>query len=124
MNACAKDAGIDYLREPPQEFEGSASVREDEIEKITFQETPQGERLHDQSHPAVVEQRDPVAAVYFVQVGGSDHDRDLVSLELIEDLPEIASRHGIDAVRRLVEEKNPRPVDQGAGETHLLLHSS
>ena len=42
----------------------------------------------------------------------------------IEDVPELAPRHRIDAGRGLVEQQDARLRDQGAGERELLLHPS
>ena len=66
--------------------------------------------------PAAVDQRQAVAALGLVQVGGGDEDRHLLAEQLVEDPPEVAARDGIDAVGRLVEEQHLRRVDQRAGQ--------
>ncbi len=69
-----------------------------------------------------MDQPHPVAAVGLVEIGGGDEDGYPFSQELVEDAPEVAARHRIDAIGRLVEEEDLRRVDQGAGKAELLLH--
>ena len=45
-------------------------------------------------------------------------------LQLAEQLPELAARHGVDAGRRLVEEQDLRAMDERAAERELLLHAA
>ena len=69
-----------------------------------------------------MEQRQAVEAFGFVHVRGA-HDRgDAARDHLVHDHPQVAARDRIDAERRLVEQQQPRLVDQRAREPELLLH--
>ena len=57
-----------------------------------------------------------------VHVRRRDDDRHALRAQLLEHLPEIAARHGVDSRRRLVEDENLRRVNERAREGELLLH--
>ncbi len=57
-------------------------------------------------HPALAQETEPRAALRLVEVGGGDHDRDALPAQTVEDAPEIAPRHRIDAGGRLVEQQH------------------
>ena len=59
-----------------------------------------------------MDQSHAVASVGLVEIGRGDEDRHPLLQQLVEDSPEIAPRHGIDAVRRLVEKQDFRRMDQ------------
>ena len=46
------------------------------------------------------------------------------SQELRQQLPELAARHRVDTRRGLVEQDDPRLVDERARERELLLHAA
>ncbi len=73
---------------------------------------------------AGIEQGEPVAALRLVEIGGGDHDGDALLPQPVENAPEIAPRHRIDAGGRLVEQQHLRRVHQRAGEAELLLHAA
>ena len=75
-------------------------------------------------HAAAVQQSQAVAALGLVEIGGRDQDGHALVAQAIEDAPEIAARHRIDAGRRLVEQQDLRRVNQRAGEAELLLHAA
>ena len=74
--------------------------------------------------PAVMQQPDAVGALGFVQVRRGHEDGDAVLQQLIQDRPEIAAGNRIDAVGRLVQKQNLRPVQQRAHQRQLLLHAA
>ena len=78
----------------------------------------------ERQQPALVQQRDTRAALRLVQIGRADKNGDPLVQELRQQLPELASRDGIDTRRRLVEHDEPRLVHERAGERELLLHAS
>src|SRR5690606_167682 len=53
-----------------------------------------------------------------------DEDGEAVGGELVDLLPEITARLGIDAGGRLVEEQQSRPVNEAGGEREALLPSA
>ncbi len=67
---------------------------------------------------------DPVAALCLVEIGGGHEDGNLLLAQTMEDAPEIAAAHRIDAVGRLVEEENLRGVDKGADQLQFLFHAA
>ena len=74
--------------------------------------------------PSLVQQRNPRAALRLVQVRRGHHDRQAARQELGEQLPELTTRHRIDAGRRLVEQQDVGPMDERAGERQFLLHAA
>ena len=60
-------------------------------------------RLVEREHAALVQQRDALAALGFVEVRRRQENRQALLEELRQQLPELAARHRIDAGRRLVE---------------------
>ena len=73
---------------------------------------------------AGIEQGQPVAALGLVEIGGGDHDGDALLAQPVENAPEVAPRHRIDAGGRLVEQQHLRRMHQRAGEAELLLHAA
>src|ERR1700722_9189179 len=71
-----------------------------------------------------MKQRDTVASLGLVEVGGGVDDGDALADERIEHRPEFAARNRIDAVGRLVEQQHARGVYQRANQAELLLHST
>ena len=65
-----------------------------------------------------------VAALGLVEIRGGDEDGYLLPQQLIKNPPKIPPRDRIDAVGRLVQEQHLGGVNQGAGQTQLLLHSA
>src|SRR4029078_3823950 len=41
-----------------------------------------------------------------------------------QQLPELSTRHSVNAGRGLVEKENPRPMNERAAERELLLHAA
>ena len=81
-------------------------------------------RRADLLNDAVVHQRDAMAALGLVEVGGGHQNRQPVRREVRQRVPELAPRHRIDAGRRLVEQQHPRLGHERAGERELLLHAA
>ena len=82
---------------------------------ITSRAVPCASRL------AVGDVGEPMAALGFVHVMRADQHREAARGELVDFLPEIAARLGIDAGGRLVEQQQLRLVDQAGGEREALL---
>ncbi len=94
------------------------------LEEDAVDQPLQAMRSVDGEQAALVQQAHPRGPLGLVQVGGRDHDGHALLEELVEDAPEVAPRHRVDAVGRLVEEEHSRRVDQGAGQAELLLHAA
>ena len=73
---------------------------------------------------AFVEQHDRGAAFGFVQIRRAPNDADALIDQLVDHLPQLAPRDRIDAHAGLVEQQQPRRVDQRAGQPELLLHAA
>jgi len=73
---------------------------------------------------AVVNVGNVAAALGFVHVVRGDEEGDAVARKLEEQIPELASRNGIDACSGLIEEKESRLVQHGATEGEALLPSA
>src|SRR5665647_2011167 len=71
--------------------------------------------------PAGVDEPDVVAVFRLVQVVGRYEDRGPLIREVVDKLPEATPRGRIDASRRLVEEDDPRLVEDGTAEGQSLL---
>ncbi len=70
-----------------------------------------------------MEEGHAVAALGLVEVRrGHDNGRPPGG-EIVEEAPEVAPGHGIDARRGLVEQQHARRVHERAGERELLLHA-
>src|SRR6185503_17526776 len=67
-----------------------------------------------------MDQRDPMAALGFVQVVRRDQDRDAGVRQRVDEPPELAARQRIDAPRRLVEKEDRRFVENRAAEREPL----
>src|SRR5882724_5575730 len=63
---------------------------------------------------AVINVGDVTAALGFIHVVRCDEERDPVAGKLEEEIPKLASRNGVDAGSRLVEEKKLGLVQHGA----------
>ncbi len=76
--------------------------------------------------PALMQQQHVAAAGRLVEIGGGPHDGHSVGPPFLQhrgnDRPQIPARCGIHTDRRLVEQQQPRPRQQRAGQTELLLH--
>ncbi len=75
-------------------------------------------------HSAVAQEAEPGAALGLVEIGGGDDDGDPLAAQAVENAPEVAPRHRIDAGGRLVEQQHLRRVDERAGEPELLFHAA
>ncbi len=64
---------------------------------------------------------DAAAALRLVHVMRGDDERDALSRQLKQQIPEFAAGHRIDPRRRLIEEHQPRAVQQGTDERQPLL---
>ena len=72
----------------------------------------------------MTQEAEPGAALGFVEIGGGDDDGDALAAQPVENAPEVAPRHRIDAGGRLVEQQDFGRVDERAGEPELLLHAA
>ena len=70
----------------------------------------------------LVEEREAGRVLGLVHVGRGDEDREPAVVQLVEDLPELPARHRVDPGRRLVEEEEVGPGEEGGDERELLLH--
>ena len=66
--------------------------------------------------PAVTEEQQPVAAGRLVHHVARDEQRRAAVGELVEEVPEVAPEHRIEADRRLVEHEHVGLVEQRRGE--------
>jgi len=73
---------------------------------------------------ALIHQPDARTAFGFVHVRGADEDGDAFDVQVAENVPELAARNRIDAVRRFIEEQNPGTMNQRARESQFLFHSA
>jgi hypothetical protein len=73
-------------------------------------------------HLASIEEPHTVATLRFVQVRRGNENRHAFRHQRIQDAPEIAPRHGIDAVGRFVEQEDLGGVNQCAHQAEFLLH--
>ena len=64
---------------------------------------------------------DTVAILRLVHIVGGDKDRNASFGSLVDQLPELAAGDGIDTSGRFVQENDPGFVDDGDGESQLLL---
>ena len=74
--------------------------------------------------PTLDEKREAGSVLGLVHVGRRDDDREPLVVEGVQDLPELAARHGVDARRRLVEEEEGRARQERRHERELLLHAA
>ncbi len=74
---------------------------------------------------AFVQQHHLAAALRLVEVGGAEHDAHrLFPHQAVDDRPQLAARHRVDADGRLVEQQQARRAHQRAGQAELLLHAA
>ena len=78
----------------------------------------------DREHPSLLDQRYTVATVGFVHVGRGDDDREPRGLQVVQQVPELAARDGVDAGGRFVKEQEFGPMHERAREGELLLHAA
>ena len=64
---------------------------------------------------------DTVAILRLVHIVGGDKDRNTPFGSLVDQLPELAAGDRIDTSGRFIQENDPRFVDDGDGESQLLL---
>ena len=75
-----------------------------------------------EEHASLVQEPDAMAPLGFVEIGGRGENGDAFGEQGIENSPEVATRHRIDAVGRLVEQDHLGSVNQRADQAELLLH--
>ena len=75
---------------------------------------------------AVVDDRDPVGdALRLLHVVRREKHRHLlVAAQLADEFPDLVAGLRVEPGGRLVEEQNPRPVLQGAGDFEPALHAA
>ena len=71
--------------------------------------------------PAVGQIDDAPAALRLVHVMGRHQDRQAVRRHVVDQVPELAARLGVDAGRRLVEQQQLRLVQDAGGQRQPLL---
>ena len=75
-----------------------------------------------------MQQQHVAAARRLVEIGGGPHHGHAVGAPFLQhrrdDRPQFAPRRRIDADRRFVEQQQPRPRQQRAGQAELLLHAA
>ena len=76
------------------------------------------------SNPALVDERNALAASHLVEIRRRGYDGDIAFLEVAQHLPEFLARHGVNTRRGLIEEKYAGAVYQSARECQLLLHAT
>jgi hypothetical protein len=93
------------------------------FEDAVLQRRPQrGGRTLDRQAPGLQE-ADPVAASGFVHVRGADQDREVFLGDQADDqLPEGLARARIHAGGRLIQQEDPRAVDQRGRQSEFLFH--
>ena len=64
---------------------------------------------------------DALAALGFVHVVGRDQRRQALDRHVVDEVPELAPRLGVDAGGRLVEQQQLRLVQHAGGEREALL---
>ena len=78
--------------------------------------------------PALMQQQHVAAAGRLVEIGGGPHDGHSVGPALLQhrrnDRPQVPTGSRIHTDRRFVEQQQPWPRQQRAGQTELLLHSA
>ena len=85
----------------------------------------EGVRRTAAEQPAFVDQQHGTATLGLVEIGGAEQHRHFgLAGQVIDDLPQLAPRNGIDADGRLVEKQQFGRMHQGAGEPELLLHAA
>ena len=75
----------------------------------------------ERDHAAAVHQRDAMAVFGFVHVMRGDEDGVAGRGKLVDQLPEVAARDGIDAAGRLVQKQNRRLVQDRAAQRQAEL---
>ena len=74
---------------------------------------------------AAVHDHEPVAQLLgLVHVVGGEHQRDALTLELVEALPQQVARLRVEPGGRLVEQQQLGLVDQRAGDREPALHAA
>src|SRR5688500_3761287 len=76
-----------------------------DLERPALEPCLERARSVERDDSSAVQERDPVAPLCLVEVGGGEEDRDPLGEHLLEDDPQIAARDGIYAERRFVEEQ-------------------
>jgi hypothetical protein len=76
----------------------------------------------DRKHPALMHQRDAIAALSLIHKVGREKDRyAIISGEIDQRAPERVARNGVDARRGLVENEHGRPVQDRDRQLQSLL---
>ena len=72
-----------------------------------------------------VQQDDMVTTLSLIHISGAEQDSHLlVGNLLLNDAPQFPPRDGIDAHTGFIQQKQLGRMDQGAGQTKLLLHAA
>ncbi len=124
MDAIAEQAHALGPKLLAQQCGGSARLGRPDLDERALHQALHLVGRADGDEPAFVHERDALAALRLVEIGGGDEDGHLLAQELVEDAPEVAPRHRIDAVGRLVQKQHLGRVDERAGEAELLLHAA
>ncbi len=77
-------------------------------------------------HTAIVHGRQPVETCRLLHIGGGHQHTHAGAgtADAGDQIPELASREGIDAGGRLIEDEQVRIMDQGTAQSELLLHAT
>ncbi len=74
--------------------------------------------------PAPVHDGDPVASLCLVHVRCPRHQGEPAAEQVVENLPELSARDGVDPGGRLVEQQQLGLVNERAAQMQLLLHAA
>ena len=76
-------------------------------------------------HPAVIDDRDPVAQLLgFLEIVGRQDDGDALGVEPADIVPQLPAKLDVDARGRLVEHQDRRRMDHRLGDQQPPLHSA
>ena len=106
----------------PRSRRAAASISSPVASKVTRPEPPTTvgrAALHDDAPLREID--DAVAALRLVHVMGRDQRRQAVDRHVVDEVPELAPRLGVDAGGRLVEQQQLRFVQHAGGEREALL---
>ena len=78
-------------------------------------------RRAERNHLAAKDERQPIAVLGLFHVVRGDEDGDALGGHLVNQVPELAARDGIDAGGGLVEKQDGRLVQHRAAEREALL---
>ena len=112
------------MRERAERFDGRVPRHPVHPEERTRKARADRTGFVDREHPSLLDQRHAVATVGLVHVGRGDDDREPRGLQVVQQVPELAARDGVDAGGRFVEEQEFGPMHERAREGELLLHAT